>query len=106
LLETLKTTYNDVVVTAAVIGRDGKVLWRLSGDDSYQLLPLQYPDFDEAYYNRTDTVQLKYISQAGIERALEGKVDRGGKTPLPETYERLFARIVSSISPSLLDVLR
>lgn len=106
LLETLKTTYNDVLVTAAVIGRDGRVLWKMSGDDSYQLLPLQYPDFDEAYYNRTDRVQVKYISQSGIDRALEEKPDKSGKPQLAAPYERLFDRIVSSISPSLLDSLR
>jgi len=106
LLETLKTTYNDVVVTAAVVGRDGKVLWHLSGDDSFQAQVLQYPDFDEAYYNRTNMVQLKYISQAGIERALGENAEMGGKKSLPETYDRLFDRIVSSISPSLLDALR
>lgn len=106
LLETLQTTYNDLLVTAAVVGRDGRVLWKMSGDDSFQLLPLQYPDFDEAYYNRTDRVQLKYISQAGIERALEEKPDSSGKPQLPEPYKRLFSRIVSSISPSLLDSLR
>jgi len=106
LLETLKTTYNDVMVTAAVIGRDGRVLWKLAGEDSYQALQLQYPDFDEAYYNRSDQVQLKYISQGGVERILEEKPDESGKKQLPETYQRLFDRIVSSISPGLLDVLR
>ena len=105
-LETLKTTYNDVVVSAAVVGRDGKVLWELAGNDSYQALILQYPDFDEAYYNRTDQVQLKYISLGGIERPLEVKSDKNGKPTLPETYDRLFDRIVSGISPSLLDSLR
>ena len=106
LLETLATTYNDVLVSAAVVGRDGKVLWKLVGDDSYQLLTLQYPDFDEAYYNRTDRVQLKYITMAGIERVLDERVDKRGKSQPPATYVQLFDRIVSSISPSLFDALR
>jgi len=106
LMETLTTEYNDVLVTAAVIGRDGKVLWNLAGDDSYQLLTLQYPDFDEAYYNRTNLVQVKYISQAGVERTLEEKLGSHGKLQPPETYDRLFDRIVTGISPSLLDALR
>jgi hypothetical protein len=106
LLESLKTTYNDLMVTAAVVGRDGQILWELSGEDSYQALPLQYPDFDEAHFNRTDLVQLKYVSQSGVERTLEETTDNAGKTQPPATYGKLFERIVASISPSLLDRLR
>ncbi|MCW8858589.1 MAG: hypothetical protein OQK50_04025 [Deltaproteobacteria bacterium] len=105
-LETLKTNYSDVLATAAVVDRNGQVLWRLAGADSFQALVLQYADFDEAYFNRTDMVQLKNIGLAGIERALEEVPDKDGTVELPEMYKDLFAEIVSGISPGLLDSLR
>jgi len=105
MLESLDTTYNDVLVTAAVIGRDNQVLWELNGEDSYQALQLQYADFDEAYYNKTDQVRVKNISLAGVERALSESSDKDSQRPLPTIYRRLFDRISSSISPSLLDAL-
>jgi len=103
LLETLKTRYNDILATAVVIDRDGQVLWRLTDLDSYRVLMLQYPDFDEAYYNRADLVQVKNINWSGIEKALETRPGGQDQIDLPETYDKLFDRIVSGISPSLFD---
>ena len=100
LLESLETTYNDIVATAAVVDRNGKVLWQLGGDETTRILLLQYADFDEAYYNRTDMVQVKYIGIPGLEKALEG--EDGDQ---PKSYKKLFDRIVSGISPGLLDSL-
>ena len=106
MLETLKTRYSDVLATAAVVDRNGQVLWQLAGPDSFQTLILQYADFDEAFFNKTDLVQVKNISLAGIERVLEEVPDKDGKTKLPEPYEDLFAEIASGISPGILDALR
>lgn len=106
MLETLKTRYSDVLATAAVVDRNGQVLWQLAGPDSFQALVLQYADFDEAFFNKTDLVQVKNISLAGIERVLEEVPNKDGKTKLPEVYEDLFAEIASGISPGLLDALR
>ncbi|MBN1958522.1 MAG: hypothetical protein JXQ81_09235 [Desulfuromonadales bacterium] len=106
MLETLKTRYSDVLATAAVVDRNGQVLWQLSGADSFQALVLQYADFDEAYYNKTDLVQIKNISLAGIERVLEEVPDAEGRRQLPKMYQELFAEIASGISPGLLDSLR
>ncbi len=103
LLETLKTRYNDILATAVVIDREGQVLWRLTDLDSYRVLMLQYPDFDEAYYNRADFVQVKNISWFGIEKALEARLGGREQIGLPETYDKLFDRIVSGISPGLFD---
>jgi hypothetical protein len=106
LLESLKTDYSDVLATAAVVGRDGQILWQLNGTDSYQALQLQYPDFDEAYYNRTDHVRVKNIGLAGIERVLVEGPDKKGKLRMPKMYLELFERISSGISPGLLDSLQ
>jgi hypothetical protein len=106
LLETLETRYNDIVVTAAVVARDGEVLWQLAGDESYQLLQLQYADFDEAYYNQSEQVRLKNISLDGIERGLAEGSEKGGVAQLPKRYDELFKRISSGLSPGLFGVLQ
>lgn len=105
-LETLKTRYDDVRVTAAVIDRNGQILWQLAGKESFQALILQYADFDEAYYNKTDFVRVKDVSMAGVERTLEAPPNTAGVPSLPRMYRDLFAVIVSGISPRLLDSLR
>ncbi len=106
LFESLKTRYNDVLATAAVVSHDGQILWQLAGEESYQALMLQYADFDEAYYNRTDVVQVKNISLSGVEKVLDETADTDGKQQIPQLYTNLFKRIASAISPGLLDSLR
>ncbi len=105
-LETLTTRYNDVRTTAAVVDRNGQVLWQLAGKESFQALVLQYADFDEAYFNKTDLVRVKDVSLSGIERVLDEDPDKDGVTELPGMYKSLFSEITSGISPSLLDSLR
>jgi hypothetical protein len=105
-LESLRTPFEDVMATAAVVDRNGQVLWQMAGPEAFRLLMLQYPDFDEAYYNQTDFVRVKDISLAGIEKGLAGEADSQGNVKPPKLYEALFNSIVSGISPSLLDSIR
>jgi len=100
LLESLETTYNDILATAAVIDRNGKVLWQLTGADAVRILLLQYADFDEAYYNHTDLVKVKNIEVSGLEKALTG-----ADGDPPKAYQKLFDRVVSGISPGLFNSL-
>ncbi len=106
LLETLKTRYSAVLATAAVLDCKGQVLWQLAGAESFQVLTLQYADFDEAYYNKADLVRVKNISLSGIEQVLDEGSGKDGDSRLPEIYKDLFAEITSGISPGLFDVLR
>ena len=105
-LETLTTSYSDLVATAAVVDRNAQVLWQLTGDDSFQAMILQYPDFDEAHYNHTDVVRVKNVSMEGVEHMLDEDPDRNGVKTLPKMYDELFEKIASGISPGLLDSLR
>lgn len=105
-LETLTTTYSDLLATAAVVDRNGQVLWQLAGDEAFQAMVLQYADFDEAYYNHTDMVRVKNVSMDGVERMLDEDPDRNGVRTLPKMYDELFEKIASGISPGLLDSLR
>ena len=104
LMELLTTRYNDIMTTAAVIDSNGQVLWELAGSDAYRAVLLQYADFDEAYFNRTDLVRVKNISLSGVEKVLGEDPEKPGV--LPEMYDKLFDRIVSGISPGLLDSLK
>ncbi len=104
MLESLNTRFSDIMATAVVVGRDGRLLWQLTEGDSYQALVLQYADFDEAYFNRTDQVRVKNIALSGLAPQLQGEPD----TPeeLPKLYSELFDKISSGISPGLFDALR
>ncbi len=104
-IESLRTPYSNIMATAFVVDREGKVLWEMSGNNSYNAVTLQYPDFDEAHYNRSDVVYVKNISLEGAQRIIAG--DGAIDAPAPSAmYRELFSRIVSEISPGLLDSLR
>lgn len=104
-LEHLTTTFNDIMATAAVIDARGRVLWEMSGRKAYKLLALQYPDFDEAFFNRTDGVVLKEIRLEGLERALtiEQKADQPPR--MVPAYRDLIDNLVDDLSPSLLSTI-
>lgn len=99
LMESLRTRYDDVVATAMVVDRSGQLLWQLAGSDAFRIALLQYADFDEAYFNRTDLVRVKNITLEGVAKSL-AEPDNGA---LPEVYDQLFKRIASGISPSLFE---
>lgn len=104
-LESLRTRYSTIVATAFVVDREGTVLWEMVGDKAYTAVTLQYPDFDEAYYNRSDVVRVKNITLSGAQRAIAGDAPLDAAMPSP-MYAELFSGIVSAISPGLLDSLR
>ena len=87
----LTTGYNVILASAAVVSRDGKLMWEYNSSPKEPFLELQYPDFDEAHYNKTNDVRLKFVSLDGLKRMLE-------KTPtsllnasvIPEVYEKLL----------------
>jgi len=99
--ETLVTDYNDILATASVVSADGRVLWEMNGSDAATILQLQYPDFDEAYYNKSAAVKLKFIGLNGLERTL---------FPVPEKLQeesqspQIIAwlnKVTAAISPTL-----
>lgn len=99
-LNYLEANYNSIAVTAAVVLPSGKIAWEYSGE----FLPLQYPDFDEAYYNKTDSVKIKYISTEGLRRALQ-EPEKGlfSHSKFPRIYGELFGKIASALKPGLLN---
>lgn len=101
-LETLTTTFNDIMATATVIDARGRVLWEMNGAEAYQLLALQYPDFDEAFFNRTDAVVLKEVRLEGLERVLTVEQKEGQPLRMAPAYRDLIDTLVDALSPSLL----
>lgn len=99
-LNYLEASYNDVVATAAVVLPSGEIVWEYPGEEGF--LPLQYPDFDEASYNKTDRVRVKYITPVGLERTL-AEQDRGllGKKAFSRRYQDLFDSMVAALRPGL-----
>ena len=104
----LETEYNSILVTAAMVLPSGEIAWEYSGTPGEVFLALQYPDFDEAFHNRTDEVLVKFITVAGLNRTLaEMEKPLLGKQPaLPGPYRDLFDKLASALSPGLLNPLR
>ncbi len=103
----LKARYNVIMVGAMVITPDGRVLWEYHGEPGEGFLPLQYPDFDEAHYNKTEEVKIRFISIPGLERTLaERETSLFGKASWPRLHKKLFEGLVSELSPGMINPLR
>jgi hypothetical protein len=103
----LETGYNSIVVSASVVLPTGQVAWQHAGAPGEVFLALQYADFEEAHYNRTDEVKLKNITVDGLERTLkEPDSTVFGRSKYPRLYQDLFDRIARALTPGLLNPLR
>lgn len=106
-LEYLEAEYNSVQATAAVVLSTGEVVWEYPGKTGDSFLLLQYPDFDEAYYNHSSKVNLKFVTVEGAERSLGehegGFFIRSGQF---KPYKALFDGIVKAIEPDMLTKLK
>jgi len=103
-LSYLEADYSQIVVSAAIVDPSGRVLWEYASASGEPFLQLQYPDFDEAYYNKTETVNVKFITTAGLERTLaESGRSLFERTPFPLPYRDLFAAIDSALDLGLLN---
>ena len=101
-LNYLESEYNVIVENAYVILPSGQVVWEHKGSADDPFLSLQYPDFDEAHYNKTNKVKIKFVSTEGIEKTLaepSGLVQKDGK--YSEPYKKLFDRITQELKVGL-----
>jgi hypothetical protein len=74
----LDTSYNYLIMTAQILDSERTILWeypnfRKSPLSARDLLPLQYPAFDEAAANLSDKVEVRFKTIPGITRALMQK---------------------------------
>ena len=99
--ETLTTDYNDIMATASVVAADGRVLWEMNGEDAAIILSLQYPDFDEAYFNHDPAVKLKFIGLAGLEKTLLPAAEKEQEKPQSQQVSTWLNRVAAALSPTL-----
>jgi hypothetical protein len=105
-LSFLETDYNYLVMSAQVLDAEGNILWEYPNfrrrSLSYPaLIPLQYPDFDEAEANSTDVIDVKFKSIPGITRAFN-KTEESELVPnlrYPPLYGTIFTDMVSLQGP-------
>jgi hypothetical protein len=103
----LKAQYNVILVSAFVVSSSGQVLWEYHDKSGENFLPLQYPEFDEAYHNKSDEVKIRYISIPGLERTLaERETEMFGKGSWPRLHKELYEKLVSELSPGFINPLR
>ncbi|MFA5517328.1 MAG: hypothetical protein WDA20_13700 [Desulfuromonadales bacterium] len=103
LLAYLEAPFNPILMTAAVVLPSGEIAWEYSGAAGENFLPLQFAAFDEAYYNKTDEVKIKYLSVEGLERALgTPEKDLFGGKKLSQPYGTLLEQIVAALHPGFL----
>lgn len=100
-LSYLEAMYNVVQIGAVVVTPSGKLLWEYPGTDE-PLLRLQYADFDEAFYNKTDEVKIRFISSEGVERTLaEPERALFGSNDLPRVYREALDRVAAALNPGM-----
>ncbi|MBW6511349.1 MAG: hypothetical protein K0A93_04415 [Desulfuromonadaceae bacterium] len=99
-LSYLHADFDMLLATAAVATVSGDVLWEFPGYATEPFLPLQYPNFDKAYYNLATRVDIEDISVDGINRLLTepDRVIFGG-TNYSRRYRELFDRLTSALKP-------
>lgn len=106
LLSYLDSSYDYLIMTAQILDADGTVLWEYPNFRQRllsfpPLLPLQYPDFDEAEANASDKVEVKFKTMEGIGRALDKTrtSSLSSKTQVSVLYADQFERMVSLLTP-------
>lgn len=101
-LSYLEAPFNSILATAAVVLPSGEIVWEYPGGEPF--LNLQYPAFDEAYYNQSDEIPTRFISLAGLERHLESSGRKWLKeTALPQPFLELFDQLAKELKPGLLN---
>jgi hypothetical protein len=101
-LSYLEAPFNSVLATAAVVLPSGEVLWEYQGREPF--LDLQYPAFDEAYYNQNEEVATHFITLAGLERYFQVPGRKWLRdTTLAKPYQELFDQLAAELKPGLLN---
>jgi hypothetical protein len=101
-LSYLEAPFNSVMASAAVVLPSGEILWEYQASEPF--LDLQYPAFDDAYYNREEEIGIRFITLGGLEKHFQ---EPGSKwlqdTVLAKPYQELFDRLVTDLKPGLLN---
>jgi hypothetical protein len=97
-MDYLRGDYSSLLYTAAVVDPTGRVLWQFDMEPGEVLLPLDYADFTEAYWNHTDSVRIKPITLPGLQRTM--KESQGGlmvDKEMPKPFGQMVDQIVGGM---------
>lgn len=103
LVDYLETDYNSIVIDAVLLTPEGRELWRYGTPAGEAWLPLQYPNFDDAHYNLSDTVPLMPLQIEGLERQLVKKEKTVFNRPdrTPKIYMDFFDNLIDALAAHL-----
>jgi len=102
LLSYLDANYATIRARVVVLKADGSTAWEYPAGEGFKFLDLEYPDFDEAYYNKTDQVKVKPITLAGLRRTLEEQqTGLFSQSDYPKRFDELFDALVSALEPGM-----
>jgi hypothetical protein len=91
-----------LLYTAAVVAAPAEQLWLRPIPPGDYFLRLDYPDFTEAFWNRTDEVQIKEISLAGLHRRLaEPEEGFFARTELSKKYNAMVRNLADDLEKGL-----
>ncbi len=101
-MEYLEADYRSLQYSAAVVAAPAEKLWHRPIPAGDTFLRLDYPDFIEAYWNRTDNVRIKEISLPGLQRALtEEETGLFVKSARPKLYAEMVRELVAELKNGL-----
>ena len=94
-MEYLWDNYSSLLYTAAIVDLTGRVLWQCDMPTGEVMLRLDYPDFTEAYWNRTESVRIKTITLSGLQRTLkEPEVGLLVDKEMPKPFSQMIEQVV------------
>lgn len=97
-MEYLTADYSSLLYTASIVDPTGRVLWQLDMPPDEVLLRLDYPDFTEAYWNRSESVRIKSVSLTGLRRTLkEADTAMLVDKEIPKPFSQMIDRIVQQM---------
>jgi hypothetical protein len=97
-LEFLKANYRSVLYAAAVVAPPSEQLWVWQTPPGEVFLRLDYPDFTEAQWNKTEEVRIKEITLFGLDRTLS-ELEDGLITP--KKYNKMVRELVRELENGL-----
>ena len=97
-MEYLTTNYRSLQYTAAVVAAPAEQLWTRKIPAGDFFLRLDYPDFTEAFWNRTDNVRVKEITLPGLQQTL---AENETGLFVDSTRSKLYAAMVRELVGAL-----
>jgi len=94
----LEADFNLIQAVAILVDGEGRIQWQGVVPLDPPFLFLQHPDFDAAYYNRSEQVPVRFLTLSGLDLALtEGKRSLFSIGNENDPYHRLAAGVAEEL---------